>query len=47
MLLPLKTRGEDRFSLADPLTPLVDVLRAEIFPTGAKAMCRKGFRGIS
>ena len=45
MLLPLKINGEDRFSLSDPLTPLVDVLRDEFFLTGAKVVCREGFCG--
>jgi carbon-monoxide dehydrogenase small subunit len=45
MVLPLKINGEDRFSLSDPLTPLVDVLRDEFFLTGAKVVCREGFCG--
>jgi carbon-monoxide dehydrogenase small subunit len=45
MPLQLKINGEDRFSLSDPLTPLVDVLRDEFFLTGAKVVCREGFCG--
>ena len=45
MLLPLKINGENRSSLSDPLTPLVDVLRDEFFLTGAKVVCREGFCG--
>jgi hypothetical protein len=45
VLLPLKINGEDRFSLSDPLTPLVDVLRDEFLLTGAKVVCREGFCG--
>jgi carbon-monoxide dehydrogenase small subunit len=43
MPLPLKINGEDRSSLSDPMTPLVDVLRDEFFLTGAKVVCREGF----
>lgn len=45
MSLHLNINGEDRLSLNDPLTPLVDVLRDEFFLTGAKAVCREGFCG--
>lgn len=45
MPLSLKINGEDRSSLSDPLTPLVDVLRDEFFLTGAKVVCREGFCG--
>ncbi|MEH2545424.1 carbon-monoxide dehydrogenase small subunit [Bradyrhizobium sp. AZCC 2262] len=45
MRLSLEINGEDRFSLSDPLTPLVDVLRDEFFLTGAKVVCREGFCG--
>jgi carbon-monoxide dehydrogenase small subunit len=45
MSLPLKINGEDRTSISDPLTPLVDVLRDEFFLTGAKVVCREGFCG--
>ncbi len=45
MPLQLTINGEDRASISDPLTPLVDVLREEFFLTGAKAVCREGFCG--
>jgi carbon-monoxide dehydrogenase small subunit len=45
MPLPLKINGENRSSLSDPMTPLVDVLRDEFFLTGAKVVCREGFCG--
>lgn len=45
MSVHLKINGEDRLSLSDPLSPLVDVLRDEFFLTGAKAVCREGFCG--
>jgi aerobic carbon-monoxide dehydrogenase small subunit len=45
MSVRLKINGEDRESLCDPLTPLVDVLRDEFFLTGAKVVCREGFCG--
>jgi carbon-monoxide dehydrogenase small subunit len=45
MALPLKINSEDRLSLIDPLTPLMDVLRDEFFLTGAKVVCREGFCG--
>jgi aerobic carbon-monoxide dehydrogenase small subunit len=45
MALKLKINGEDRVSVSDPLTPLVDVLRDEFFLTGAKVVCREGFCG--
>lgn len=41
----ININGEDRWSNADTLTPLVDVLRDEFFLTGAKAVCREGFCG--
>jgi len=41
----LNVNGEDRLSLSEPLTPLVDVLRDEFFLTGAKTVCREGFCG--
>lgn len=41
----LQVNGEERHSASDPLTPLVDVLRDELFLTGAKAVCREGFCG--
>jgi aerobic carbon-monoxide dehydrogenase small subunit len=45
MSLQFKINGEDRVSISDPLTPLVDVLRDEFFLTGAKVVCREGFCG--
>jgi aerobic carbon-monoxide dehydrogenase small subunit len=45
MALPLTINGENRSSLSDPMTPLVDVLRDEFFLTGAKVVCREGFCG--
>jgi aerobic carbon-monoxide dehydrogenase small subunit len=45
MPMQLKVNGEERYSISDPLTPLVDVLRDEFFLTGAKVVCREGFCG--
>ena len=45
MSLRLNINGEDRLSLAEPLTPLVDVLRDEFHLTGVKVVCREGFCG--
>jgi aerobic carbon-monoxide dehydrogenase small subunit len=45
MSLHLNINGDDRLSVKDPLTPLVDVLRDEFFLTGAKVVCREGFCG--
>jgi carbon-monoxide dehydrogenase small subunit len=45
MSLRLNVNGEDRYSAAEPLTPLVDVLRDEFHLTGAKIVCREGFCG--
>ena len=45
MPLLLRINGEDRTSVSDPMTPLVDVLRDEFFLTGAKVVCREGFCG--
>jgi carbon-monoxide dehydrogenase small subunit len=40
------TINSDRLtSSADPMTPLVDVLREEFHLTGAKPVCREGFCG--
>jgi len=41
----LTINGEARVSQRDPMTPLLDVLREELFLTGAKAVCREGFCG--
>ena len=45
MPLQLNINGEIRVSAADPMRPLVDVLRDEFFLTGAKSVCREGFCG--
>jgi aerobic carbon-monoxide dehydrogenase small subunit len=45
MALHLTINGERALSKADPLTPLVDVLREEFHLTGAKPVCREGFCG--
>jgi carbon-monoxide dehydrogenase small subunit len=45
MPIVLNVNGEDRITLSDPLTPLIDVLRDELFLTGAKAVCREGICG--
>ncbi|WBL81503.1 (2Fe-2S)-binding protein [Bradyrhizobium xenonodulans] len=45
MVLTLTVNGDHRASVADPVTPLVDVLREEFHLTGAKPVCREGFCG--
>jgi carbon-monoxide dehydrogenase small subunit len=45
MSVKLEINGEQRVSISDPMTPLVDVLRDEFFLTGAKVVCREGFCG--
>lgn len=45
MPLELQVNGETRTSHADPMRPLLDVLRDEFFLTGAKPVCREGFCG--
>ena len=45
MPLSLTVNGNRRASAADPVTPLVDVLREEFHLTGAKPVCREGFCG--
>lgn len=45
MSLRLMINNEERNSVSDPMTPLVDVLRDEFFLTGAKTVCREGFCG--
>jgi carbon-monoxide dehydrogenase small subunit len=45
MTLSLTVNGDRRASAADPVTPLVDVLREEFHLTGAKPVCREGFCG--
>lgn len=45
MATTLTINDEQRVSPSGPMTPLVDVLRDELFLTGAKAVCREGFCG--
>lgn len=45
MPIDMTVNGEARRSVADPMTPLVDVLRDEFHLTGAKPVCREGFCG--
>src|SRR5438045_9014966 len=45
MGLNLTVNGDHLTSTADPVTPLVDVLREEFHLTGAKPVCREGFCG--
>jgi aerobic carbon-monoxide dehydrogenase small subunit len=45
MSLSLTINGDHLTSTADPVTPLVDVLREEFHLTGAKPVCREGFCG--
>lgn len=45
MVLNLTVNGDRRSSAADPITPLVDVLREDFHLTGAKPVCREGFCG--
>ena len=45
MPMRLLVNGEERWSDAAPLTPLIDVLRDTFALTGAKAVCREGFCG--
>ncbi|WP_275195155.1 (2Fe-2S)-binding protein [Bradyrhizobium sp. CSA207] len=45
MGLSLTVNGDHLTSTADPITPLVDVLREEFYLTGAKPVCREGFCG--
>ena len=45
MTLVLTINGEDRIVTADPMRPLLDVLREDLALTGAKAVCREGFCG--
>ncbi|GLK83883.1 (2Fe-2S)-binding protein [Ancylobacter defluvii] len=45
MPIDMTVNGESRRSIADPMTPLVDVLREEFHLTGAKPVCREGFCG--
>jgi carbon-monoxide dehydrogenase small subunit len=45
MGLSLTVNGDRLASSADPLTPLIDVLREDFHLTGAKPVCREGFCG--
>jgi aerobic carbon-monoxide dehydrogenase small subunit len=45
MVLRLIVNGDSMSSTADPITPLVDVLREDCHLTGAKPVCREGFCG--
>ena len=45
MGLSLTVNGDRLTSAADPITPLVDVLREDFHLTGAKPVCREGFCG--
>ncbi|WP_338827529.1 (2Fe-2S)-binding protein [Bradyrhizobium sp. 27S5] len=45
MVFTLSVNGDNLASTADPVTPLVDVLREEFHLTGAKPVCREGFCG--
>jgi carbon-monoxide dehydrogenase small subunit len=45
MVLNLTVNGDRRSSAADPITPLVDILREEFHLTGTKPVCREGFCG--
>ncbi|MCB4769781.1 (2Fe-2S)-binding protein [Ancylobacter sp. Lp-2] len=45
MPIEMTVNGEPRRSLAEPMTPLIDVLRDEFHLTGAKPVCREGFCG--
>ncbi|ADH88870.1 (2Fe-2S)-binding domain protein [Ancylobacter novellus DSM 506] len=45
MPIDMIVNGEAKQSAADPMTPLVDVLRDEFHLTGAKPVCREGFCG--
>jgi len=45
MGLKLTVNGDHLTASADPITPLVDVLREDFHLTGAKPVCREGFCG--
>jgi len=45
MGISLTINGDRLACAADPVTPLVDVLREELHLTGAKPVCREGFCG--
>ena len=45
MAVSLTGNGDRMTSSADPMTPLIDVLREDFHLTGAKPGCREGFCG--
>jgi carbon-monoxide dehydrogenase small subunit len=45
MAVSLTVNGDRMTSAADPMTPLIDVLREDFHLTGAKPVCREGFCG--
>ncbi|WP_159712652.1 (2Fe-2S)-binding protein [Geminicoccus flavidas] len=45
MAMQITVNGEARTIAAAPMTPLVEVLREELFLTGAKQACSEGFCG--
>jgi carbon-monoxide dehydrogenase small subunit len=45
MVVNLTVNGDRRSSPADPITPLIDILREDFHLTGAKPVCREGFCG--
>ncbi|MBS7544243.1 (2Fe-2S)-binding protein [Ancylobacter oerskovii] len=45
MAIEMTVNGDVRRSMAEPMTPLIDVLRDEFHLTGAKPVCREGFCG--
>jgi len=45
MTMQITVNGEARTIAAAPMTPLVEVLREELFLTGAKQSCSEGFCG--
>lgn len=45
MSICLKVNGESCAARGGPLTPLIDMLRDELYLTGVKPVCREGFCG--
>ncbi|MEX3955531.1 (2Fe-2S)-binding protein [Trinickia sp. EG282A] len=45
MAISLKVNGESCTARGGSLTPLIDVLRDELYLTGVKPVCREGFCG--
>ncbi len=45
MIIRLTVNGEEREFAAEPMAPLLDVLRDTLHLTGAKPVCREGFCG--